>query len=52
MMIGIGVGSDGLAYRFHKDVAERLNFTERDLQKTIAGFGERMQQVEGLFEAA
>ncbi|MBN2126372.1 MAG: HDOD domain-containing protein [Deltaproteobacteria bacterium] len=52
MMIGIGVGSDGLAYRFHKDVVERLNFTERDLQETIAGFGEKMQQVEGLFEHA
>ena len=41
MMMGIGVGSDGLSYRFDNDVAERLNFSERDLQEVIAGFGGR-----------
>ena len=48
MMMGIGVGSDGLAYRFYRDVAERLNFTERDFQETIASFSENIQRVEEL----
>lgn len=48
MMMGIGVGSDGLAYRFHREVVERLEFTERDFQEIIAGFGEKLQQVEQL----
>ena len=46
MMMGIGVGSDGLAYRFYRDVAERLNFTERDFQETIAAFAENIKRVE------
>ena len=46
MMMGIGVGSDGLAYRFHKDVVERLGFSEKDFQEVIAGFGEKLHQVE------
>ncbi len=48
MMMGIGVGCDGLAYRFHRDVVERLQLTERDFQEIIAGFGEKLQQVEAL----
>ena len=48
MMMGIGLGSDGLAYRFHKDIVERLELTERDFQEIIAGFGEKLQQVEQL----
>ena len=52
MMMGIGVGSDGLSYRFDNDAAERLNFSERDLQEAIAGFGEKIQKVEELMNAA
>jgi putative nucleotidyltransferase with HDIG domain len=48
MMIGVGSGSDGLAYRFHKEVLERLQFTERDLQEIMAMFGEKLQHVESL----
>lgn len=48
MMIGIGLGSDGLAYRYHQDVMDRLNFTEVDLQKTIADFWEKFRGVEEL----
>lgn len=48
MMMGIGVGSDGLAYRFHQEVADRLELTERDFQEIIAGFGEKIHQVESL----
>lgn len=46
MMMGIGVGSDGLAYRFHQEVVKRLFFTERDFQEVIAGFGEKLEQIE------
>jgi len=48
MMMGVGGGLDGLAYRFHKEVIKRLEFTERDLQKIMALFGEKLEQVESL----
>jgi putative nucleotidyltransferase with HDIG domain len=48
MMMGIGVGSDGLAYRFHRGVVELLNFSERDIQEIMLGFGEKFERVERL----
>jgi putative nucleotidyltransferase with HDIG domain len=48
MMIGIGVGSDGLAYRYHQDIVDRLHFSDIDLQKTIADFWEKIKDVEEL----
>ena len=51
MMMGIGVGADGLAYRFHKNVLDRLEISQTDLQEIIVGFGENMQKVEDLLEA-
>jgi putative nucleotidyltransferase with HDIG domain len=48
MMMGIGVGADGLAYRFHRGVVELLKFSERDIQETMIGFGEKIEQVERL----
>jgi len=48
MMMGIGVGSDGLAYRFHQKVVERLGLTEKDFQQIIAGFSEKIPQVEAM----
>jgi putative nucleotidyltransferase with HDIG domain len=48
MMMGIGGGADGLAYRFHDDVIKELGFTERDIQEIIANFGENMARVEDL----
>jgi len=48
MMMGVGGGLDGLAYRFHKEVVKRLQFTERDLQEIMAMFGEKLQHVESL----
>ncbi|MBU3950060.1 MAG: HDOD domain-containing protein [Proteobacteria bacterium] len=46
MMIGIGGGSDGLAYKYYQEVVDRLNFTEVELQKTIADFWEKTKAVE------
>jgi len=48
MMIGIGVGSDGLAYRYHQDIVDRLNFSDIDIQKTIANFWGKIKDVEEL----
>jgi putative nucleotidyltransferase with HDIG domain len=48
MMIGIGVGSDGLAYRYDLDVMNRLNFSDIDLQRIIANFWENLKSVEEL----
>ena len=45
MMMEIGVGSDGLAYRFHQEVVERLSLSDRDFQKVISGFCEKLEQV-------
>lgn len=48
MMMGVGGGLDGLAYRFHKEVVNLLEFTERDLQEIMAMFGEKLEHVESL----
>lgn len=48
MMMGIGVGSDGLAYRFHREVFEQLNFSDKDIQEIMLGFGEKLERVESL----
>jgi len=48
MMMGVGGGLDGLAYRFHKEVVKRLQFTDRDLQEVMAMFGEKLEHVESL----
>jgi putative nucleotidyltransferase with HDIG domain len=52
MMMGIGVGCDGLAYRFRREVVEDLGFSDRDFQQIMAGFGERFREVEELINAA
>lgn len=46
MMVGIGGGADGLAYRYYQEVMDRLDFSEVDLQKTIADFWEKNKAVE------
>ena len=50
MMIGVGMGHDGLAYRFYKEVLDALCISERELQEIIAGFGADMQKVQDLFQ--
>ncbi len=51
MSMGIGVGSDGLAYRFHKDVMEYLGLTDRNYQEVMAGFGDKISQVDELIQS-
>jgi putative nucleotidyltransferase with HDIG domain len=48
MMTGIGVGSDGLAYRYYQDVVDRLGLSDTELQKTIAAFLDKLRGVEEL----
>ena len=48
MMMGIGIGEDGLAYRFHGDVIKNLNITHEDIAMIIADFTQEMHKVEGL----
>jgi len=48
MMMGIGVGSDGLAYRYHQDIMDKLHFSNIDVQKTIADSLEKLKDVEKL----
>jgi len=48
MMMGIGVGSDGLAYRFHREVVESLELTENEFQKMVAGFVDKIEQIEAM----
>lgn len=48
MMIGIGVGSDGLAYRFNEQAMKALNMDANDISRVIALFAVNMQEVENL----
>ena len=48
MIMGIGVGSDGLAYRFHPAVVKRLHLTDIDLQMMMASFGEKLHELDDL----
>lgn len=50
MMMGIGVGYDGLAYTFQRRAVEILGFSEKDLQLVIASFVDRFNEVETLLQ--
>ncbi len=50
MMMGIGTGADGLAYRFYGEVLKRMNLTDRDLQAIIAEAGCRQPQIEEIIK--
>ncbi len=50
MMVGVGVGADGLSYRYYQDVVDKLNFSDIDLQKTIADFWEKLKSIEDLIQ--
>ena len=52
MMLGIGVGMDGLAYRHFQEVVARLGFTDMDLQNAIAGFWEKFDGILDLLNMA
>lgn len=50
MMTGVGVGSDGLAYRFRDDVIRSLGLSADDVTLIIAQFCIDMQEIENLLK--
>ncbi|MBW1929101.1 MAG: HDOD domain-containing protein [Deltaproteobacteria bacterium] len=48
MMMGLGIGCDGLAYRFHTQVIQALDINDRDLQEIMANFAQKFHEVEHL----
>jgi putative nucleotidyltransferase with HDIG domain len=48
MMIGQGVGADGLAYRYYKEAVDRLNMTALDMQQIIVRFRDTYTQIEAM----
>ncbi len=50
MMMGMGVGADGLAYRFHEYAMEELGLKADAIPTIIAEFTFKMQEVEDLLQ--
>ncbi|MCP4020468.1 MAG: HDOD domain-containing protein [Desulfobacteraceae bacterium] len=50
MMIGIGVGADGLAYRFNYEAMKELGVASDDISLIIAEFAQNMSAVEELLK--
>lgn len=48
MMLGIGVGSDGLAYRFNEQVMQELGMEADDISKIMLDFASEIKKVEDL----
>jgi putative nucleotidyltransferase with HDIG domain len=48
MMMGAGVGMDGLAYRFKNEAMNKLGMTADDIAMVIAQYGIDMQEIEEL----
>ncbi len=51
MMMGNGVGSDGLSYRFKDQVMKDLGITADDILMIISEFGINIQEVEAFLQA-
>jgi putative nucleotidyltransferase with HDIG domain len=52
MMMGIGVGSDGLAYRFNEQAMHGLGMKAEDIALILADYIVNMQAVEDLLKVA
>lgn len=50
MMIGVGVGFDGLTYRFKDGAIRELGLSADDVSLIIAEYGSNMQEVENLLK--
>ena len=48
MMVGIGVGSDGLAYKFYEDIFDNLGVSEVYIQHFMAEFQMSLNKAERL----
>lgn len=52
MMMGNGVGADGLSYRFKEDLMKMHHISHTDITMIVAEFGVNMQEVETLLKMA
>lgn len=50
MMLGVGVGADGLSYRFEQQVIELLGLSDTDMQMLLVEFEMQRDRMEGLLE--
>ncbi len=48
MMIGQGVGADGLAYRYYQEAVDKLEVTAVDIQRIIVRFREKYDEIDAL----
>jgi putative nucleotidyltransferase with HDIG domain len=48
MMMGLGTGVDGLAYRFYGEVLDRMQVTEKDLQHVIFDIRQQWRKLDRL----
>lgn len=51
MMMGIGVGADGLSYYFYEDIAKDLDISPNLIQEIMLDFSIGMQKVESLIKS-
>lgn len=51
MMMGIGVGADGLSYYFYEDIAKDLDISPDVIQEIMVDFSIGMQKVESLVKS-
>ena len=51
MMTGMGVGSDGLAYRFNNQAMQTIGFKADDITGIIAHFAQNMHELEAFLNA-
>ena len=52
MMLGTGVGADGLAYRFQRQVVDLLRLSDTDIQMLLVEFTGQMDRLAGLFDSS
>lgn len=50
MMLGAGVGADGLAYRYQQPVVDLLGLSAGDIQQLLVDFEAQMERMSGLFD--
>ncbi len=50
MMMGMGIGADGLAYRFHHQAIEKIGISADDILTIIVNFTPQMKEVEKLLK--
>ena len=52
LMMGIGLGADGLAYRFYEDILNHFAISARDMELLILGSAEKLEKVDALIRKA